>query len=117
MLMVAGALVLEAAGSVRVWRSGLALGDASYALYLVHGFALAPILWRYSGASLTVRVLSCTILSVAAALFLHRAIERPIQRQLSTSLLFIFPRIASRRTATRPILPSAPSSHRAPPAP
>lgn len=96
------ALALVAAASLGPERSpaaspaavrGLsALGDASYALYLVHPFVLrggrevlaklgfAP--WLQPWGSLVV----LTLLSVAAALALHRIIERPLTRGLRRRL-------------------------------
>ena len=69
-----------------------ALGDASYALYLVHPFALR------AGREVLVRLglagpwhpwgslVTLTLLSVAAALAVHRLVERPLTRRLRGAL-------------------------------
>jgi exopolysaccharide production protein ExoZ len=78
-MIVAGALIAEHAGIVPIWRGGLMLGDASYALYLSHGFVLAPFLVRYSGAPLALRVLVCASLAVILAIIINKMLEAPLQ--------------------------------------
>jgi peptidoglycan/LPS O-acetylase OafA/YrhL len=64
------------------------LGDASYALYLVHPFALRAgreALLRLGLAPwlpLWGSLLAMTLLAVAAALLVHRLVERPLTRTL-----------------------------------
>jgi peptidoglycan/LPS O-acetylase OafA/YrhL len=73
-----------------------ALGDASYALYLVHPFALragrealarlgsAP--WAHALLYPWVSLAALTLLSVVAAFALHRLVERPLTRGLRARL-------------------------------
>ena len=60
----------------------VALGDASYSLYLTHPFAIRPIrnIWMaLHGASLPLGlyVIVCGLVAIAAALIVYRLIERP----------------------------------------
>lgn len=97
-LLVAGAslgsAVSPAARAVLSWpvRALVHLGDASYALYLVHPFALRV------GREALVRLglaaplhpwgtlMAMTVLAVAAALVIHRVVERPLTRRLRAAL-------------------------------
>lgn len=71
-------------GEGRLERAGAALGDASYALYLVHPFALRGMreALRLSGLAPSVPpwlfFLAALVGSVALALATHRWIERPL---------------------------------------
>ena len=85
--LVAGAVFLEARGTV--WRSRVMhlLGDASYSIYLVHGLALSAIgvVWGKSGFGIApVALAAFTIVSVVGAAFVgvavYYAAERPLQR-------------------------------------
>ncbi|MCJ2014352.1 acyltransferase family protein [Methylobacterium sp. J-076] len=64
------------------------LGDASYALYLVHPFALRAGREALARAGLAGplhpwgSLLALTLLSIAAAFAVHRAVERPLTRRL-----------------------------------
>jgi peptidoglycan/LPS O-acetylase OafA/YrhL len=66
------------------------LGDASYALYLVHPFAMrvGAVIWTHLRAHLGhpgliwVYVVLCLIAAQVAALWLHRAFERPVTSQV-----------------------------------
>ncbi|MGI3777160.1 MAG: acyltransferase family protein [Janthinobacterium lividum] len=76
-LLVAALLALERRDAVRWPRALRHLGDASYAIYLAHGFVLGalaalhpPAAWMLLAAALA--------LSTAAGLAVHHAIERPV---------------------------------------
>jgi peptidoglycan/LPS O-acetylase OafA/YrhL len=65
----------------------IALGDASYALYLSHPFVIRPLreIWLKIGGAdfpLVLYVVVCTIGAVAVAFALHIYLERPIARLL-----------------------------------
>lgn len=83
-LLIFGLVTLERQGRLPRWQAGLQIGDASYALFLIHvpivslvckagvavglaGLAGASLAW---GAALAV--------SLAAAILLHRTVERPL---------------------------------------
>ncbi len=84
MLLVGGALLLEARWGHRVPRAVLLLGDASYSIYLVHAFVLpllevgrlGPVLLRPERASLV--GLAGMLLSGAAGLACYRWVELPM---------------------------------------
>jgi exopolysaccharide production protein ExoZ len=67
-------------------RVGLALGDASYAIYLTHGAIISAILGAWSrlapGSSVLVVALVCIAASLGAGILIHRTIERPMVRKL-----------------------------------
>ncbi len=81
-LIVAGALCLEAGGRVAKSRFGLLLGDASYSLYLTHGFVVSAFLWFFADASLWIRAPVCAVGSVAVAIAAYLWFERPLMRSL-----------------------------------
>ena len=64
------------------------LGDASYALYLVHPFVMRAIslLWTHMHASVLVYAGLCLVLSQAAALAVHKFGERPATRWVRARL-------------------------------
>ena len=66
-VMLAGALALD--GRVRVPAMIVTLGDASYAIYLLHGFVM-PVFGPVMGA----------VISVPAGVLLDRYIDRPVLR-------------------------------------
>jgi exopolysaccharide production protein ExoZ len=67
-------------------RVGLALGDASYAIYLTHGAIISAILGAWSrlapGSSVLVVTLVCIAAALGAGILIHRTIERPMVRKL-----------------------------------
>ena len=75
-----------------VTRVGVALGDASYALYLVHPFAIFGFrkLWLIAGLDarfgLWPMVALSLGLSCVAALVVHRLVEKPLTEWLQTRL-------------------------------
>jgi exopolysaccharide production protein ExoZ len=82
--IVAGAVSLEArlANALPEWL--LTLGDASYSIYLVHGFAL-PVLglgilalhWT-TGAAQAFTVVACLVVGSLAGWLVYVAVERPM---------------------------------------
>jgi exopolysaccharide production protein ExoZ len=86
LLVAAAALGRDAGRTEGPWvRVAVAVGDASYALYLVHPFvsrALRELAWR-SGldAGPLPFILAAVAASVAASLLIHRWIERPLVRR------------------------------------
>lgn len=85
--VVAGLLGCERALREKPNRTLLALGDASYALYLAHPLAIAAaaVVWRRLGLPVTGEaalafVPAAALVAVAVALVAHRAVERPLLR-------------------------------------
>ena len=78
-LIVYGTMQIKARPSVWTY-----LGGASYALYLVHTFALPPllVLWEIYPVNANIIVLSGIIASVLFAWRVHERIEKPILRAL-----------------------------------
>ncbi|MFN3675814.1 MAG: acyltransferase family protein [Sphingomonas pseudosanguinis] len=74
----------------------LALGDASYAIYLVH-LPLMGGLWRVGFSFLPMM-----IISVLAGLLYHRGVERPL---IALTKRLFFRKSATRRSWLRPIPP------------
>lgn len=98
--IVAGSLALEGHGLVRRWRALLALGDASYSLYLTQLMAMSGFLVVWDRLHIPVNVATAAIfclfdmtVAVAVGLIVHRLVERPITHLLK-----------------RPEEPSAPAS-------
>jgi peptidoglycan/LPS O-acetylase OafA/YrhL len=91
-MMVAGAVGLEASCGARIPRLVLLLGDASYAIYLVHLFVLPPIalLLRHAGVegrvALSRLLLGGMVASAAVGVAVDRWVDRPIQERRSTAL-------------------------------
>jgi peptidoglycan/LPS O-acetylase OafA/YrhL len=73
-----GALAMEAAWGRYVPRLLLALGDASYAIYLVHPFVV-PVVARHGWLGL----LASVPLSAGAGLAVHRWLDEPMRQALS----------------------------------
>ncbi|MGI4977887.1 MAG: acyltransferase family protein [Janthinobacterium lividum] len=76
-LLVAALLALERRGTVRWPHALLRLGDASYAIYLAHGFVLGGLAALHLPAAWTL-LAAAMALSTAAGLAVHGGIERPI---------------------------------------
>lgn len=86
LIVAAAALGEGTRGSGRLMRWGEALGDSSYALYLVHPFAIRAgreIVWRSGLAPLIGPwgyVVLCLAVATLAALAVHALFERPATR-------------------------------------
>ncbi len=76
--ILAASLALEPVLGARLPRWLLAIGDASYAIYLVHPFVV-PALARHGSVAGAVSVPA----SVAAGLLLHGLVDAPLQRLLA----------------------------------
>ena len=67
-------------------RAGLALGDASYAIYLAHGAIISALLGVWSrlapDSSVLLVLFVCIAASLGAGLLIHRTVERPLVRWL-----------------------------------
>jgi len=85
-LLVTGATLgpISTTGRLAAW--GVALGDASYSLYLVHPFILRPlrVVWlKAAGPHLDAVFVALAVLgAVAVALALYRGVERPLSAGL-----------------------------------
>jgi peptidoglycan/LPS O-acetylase OafA/YrhL len=77
-LMLASALALEPVVGSRVPAWFLAIGDASYAIYLVHPFVV-PAMVRHGSFAAA----ACVPASIAAGVLVHRFIDAPMQRRLA----------------------------------
>src|SRR5690606_80926 len=103
----------------RVERLVAALGDASYALYLVHPFIVRPLrlvviaagfagigaAWGYVALAL--------IASVVAALLIHRRFERPLMRLLRRRVAPSIPKTVSEAAGSSPRGAARPRTPRA----
>jgi len=86
--IVAGAVSLEweVAAALPGWL--LVLGDASYSIYLTHGFVvplvgLAFVFFHWTGlVALPAAVLACLVASAIVGAVVYRVVERPIMRAL-----------------------------------
>ncbi len=76
-LLVAALLALERRDVVPWPRALLRLGDASYAIYLAHGFVLGGLAALHLPAAWML-LTAAAVLSTAAGLVVHTGIERPI---------------------------------------
>jgi exopolysaccharide production protein ExoZ len=91
--LVAGALYLERAKRMPNVPALLLLGDASYSLYLLHGFLLAVLrrVWQqYFDINLVsthvMFILVSTIAAGAVGIAAFRYVERPVTRRLTKAL-------------------------------
>ncbi|CAN5606087.1 acyltransferase [soil metagenome] len=81
-LLLAGSLALESLGRVRIPRSVVFLGDASYAIYLIH-FPVVTLLCKIGakiGAPQVLWFITSVVLSTAAGVVFHLAVEKPLLR-------------------------------------
>jgi peptidoglycan/LPS O-acetylase OafA/YrhL len=67
-----------------LWLALLALGDASYALYLIHPFVIAPIQYLFPAIPWGVDILvaGAVVVSCGAAIVVHRLVEQPLLAEL-----------------------------------
>lgn len=90
-LVVVGALALEAHGRLPLHRALKALGDSSYSLYLVHPIVIAvtakvvKALPLGGVAQFVAMIALCMGASIVAGLLVHRWAERPLLRALRGS--------------------------------
>jgi peptidoglycan/LPS O-acetylase OafA/YrhL len=91
-LMVAGPVLFVTRSGAVIGRLGLALGDASYALYLSHRFvlrlatlALLPLL-PATNVGLWGYVLAVTLAATALSLVIYRHVERPLLARIDRRL-------------------------------
>ena len=85
MLVVLGALCLERAGHWPRLKFLEAIGDASYSLYLLHGFAVA-FFHKFLHLPTPVMAAVIAVSSLIAALLCYRYFERPVGRLLRTAI-------------------------------
>jgi exopolysaccharide production protein ExoZ len=82
-----GAIMLERAGRIRIPDWLVALGGASYAIYLVHNNVVGLVA---RGSSLVapwqVTLVACIVVGAAAGLAYHYAVERPLVRYFKSRL-------------------------------
>ncbi len=86
-LLVAGAVTLEAVGPPRRGRLGRAwerLGDASYSLYLCQLPVICVFAWSARGLPPLIRAPLAFALAIGAGLLCHGLIETPLGRALNT---------------------------------
>jgi exopolysaccharide production protein ExoZ len=78
-LIVYGTMQITARPSVWIY-----LGDASYCLYLLHPFAVAPLLalWRIYPVNANIILMTGIIASILLAWRVHELVEKPILRAL-----------------------------------
>jgi len=85
-LLIVALVQRERAGGMRVPRFLIEYGDASYSLYLWHGFVVGGLCWLWTKLPPAVQAWSVTWLvltflaSVYSSLLLYRFVERPLVR-------------------------------------
>jgi exopolysaccharide production protein ExoZ len=80
--LVLALLLLHSAGVRCDWRPAVALGAASYALYLTHFIVIETLHPAFDYSTSIPGMAIALVLSVAFALFVHREIEQPLLRLL-----------------------------------
>ena len=78
--IVAGALAIEQDGGVPNWPALMLLGDASYALYLIHQPAQALVAHTLGYSNTWLFIPVALIASIAAGVACHRLVELPLIR-------------------------------------
>jgi exopolysaccharide production protein ExoZ len=86
LLIVGGALSLETENWVPRSRTGLAIGEASYSLYLTHGFVVTGVLWLFPGVTFWILTPVCVLCSVMVAIAVHHFIQNPLGEALDARL-------------------------------
>ena len=86
-LLVAAVALGPDVGETRLTRLGVLIGDASYALYLVHPFVVRPMreVWTKLGAQnlpAFAYCLACLVVATLVAFAMHRWFELPVGRAL-----------------------------------
>lgn len=100
--MVSAALLLPTRVDVRLPRWAILIGDSSYALYLCHRFVLRLLTIAFSHVSMEATAFivlyaaTATVLSIAAGVFVHLLIEKPMLRLLRSLRMEAVPRKGGR---------------------
>jgi exopolysaccharide production protein ExoZ len=94
LMVVTGALCLEGAGYVKLWRVPKALGDGSYSIYLFHVIIVALGYRLLDGAPTAVRLVGTLAAAAVAGVALFHLVEKPLTAGLR--------RLAGRRAIARP---------------
>lgn len=95
MMMVLGAVIIEANGSVLKSRVLHLLGDASYSIYLTHILALGVyrVIWsklitpEATAGQMIIFVAGGLLVAVAGGIIFHLMVEKPVTRFLQNTLL------------------------------
>ncbi|PZW50937.1 exopolysaccharide production protein ExoZ [Humitalea rosea] len=82
LLLITGALAVEAAGQVPRLGWLRLLGDASYSIYLLHGPLVGPVMRLMPGAPVAVYFLAAAVVSAIAGIVCYWLLERPATRLL-----------------------------------
>lgn len=90
-MVLIGAVALDRAGRMPCWTLPKALGDASYALYMIHPLMLSAMiqLWRRTGAGVLpgwLFVVLALAATGAAGILVHAFVERPLTAWLQYRL-------------------------------
>ena len=91
--LVTGAIAAERNDKLPSWSFGLLLGDASYAMYLFHTFAIAAVgilvqrLPLEGPLQLLMMLGGSIVAATAASIIVHKSIEQPILRRLNRSVV------------------------------
>jgi peptidoglycan/LPS O-acetylase OafA/YrhL len=80
--IVAGALVLEVPWHGRLPRVALRLGDASYAIYLVHPFLVPGVVVALGRAPIPIVVVASLVICAVAGWLVHRWFDERVQARL-----------------------------------
>jgi exopolysaccharide production protein ExoZ len=83
--IVMGAVFYERSVAIVHWRLPRLIGDASYSLYLVHGFAISFVFRSFGmlHLPLQVKIGASVIAGVAAGIITYLTVERPLQHIMS----------------------------------
>ncbi|MGJ4998249.1 acyltransferase family protein [Bradyrhizobium sp. HKCCYLS3077] len=116
LLLVSGALAVERAGHWPRLPLAIILGDASYSLYLTHGFVVSAA-EKFSPLHSTLNAVIVLLVSCIAAILCYRLFELPLTRLLRRSnfhgLVMAQPSDTAGTAATTTIAPAAKVDQRA----
>ncbi len=93
-ILLVGAVGLDRAGHMPTWRAPKAIGDASYAIYMIHPLMLSAMvqLWRrFGGAALpgwsfvVLSLVTCSLIGLAVHLTVEKPMTEALQRRLKLS--------------------------------
>lgn len=91
-MIVAGAALGEPAGASSWWRWLGMIGDASYALYLIHALPIRALrtVWIWSGLDIRdspwAYLFAAVVAATAASVVVHFGIERPVNRRCMAAI-------------------------------